>query len=76
MPDGRSVNQEGLDFYRASSTGCSTAASSRLMTLYHWDLPQSLDVGDAGGWLSRDLPDRFVDFALVLGKELGDRCPR
>jgi beta-glucosidase len=24
---------------------------------------------------SRDLPDRFVDFALVLGKELGDRVP-
>ena len=34
-----------------------------------------LDVGDAGGWLSRDLPDRFVDYALALGKELGDRVP-
>jgi beta-glucosidase len=45
------------------------------MTLYHWDLPQSLDRGDAGGWLSRDLPARFVDYALVLGKELGDRVP-
>src|SRR3954453_6045517 len=45
------------------------------MTLYHWDRPETLDVGDAGGGLSRDLPDRFVDFALVLGKELGDRVP-
>jgi beta-glucosidase len=45
------------------------------MTLYHWDLPQALDEGEGGGWLSRDVPDRFVDYALVLGKELGDRVP-
>jgi beta-glucosidase len=75
MPDGRSVNQEGLDFYRRLVDGLLDRGISPLMTLYHWDLPQSLDVGDAGGWLSRDLPDRFVDFALVLGKELGDRVP-
>jgi beta-glucosidase len=73
MPDGRTVNQEGLDFYRRLVDGLVERGIRPLMTLYHWDLPQSLDVGDAGGWLSRDLPDRFVDYALVLGKELGDR---
>jgi len=73
MPDGRTVNQEGLDFYRRLVDGLLERGIRPLMTLYHWDLPQSLDVGDAGGWLSRDLPDRFVDYALVLGKELGDR---
>jgi beta-glucosidase len=75
MPDGRSVNQEGLDFYRRLVDGLLDRGIQPLMTLYHWDLPQALDVGDAGGWLSRDVPDRFVDFALVLGKELGDRVP-
>jgi beta-glucosidase len=75
MPDGRSVNQEGLDFYRRLVDGLLERGIRPLMTLYHWDLPQSLDVGDAGGWLSREVPDRFVDFALVLGKELGDRVP-
>src|SRR5215212_4869643 len=75
MPDGHTVNQEGLDFYRRLVDGLLERGIRPLMTLYHWDLPQSLDVGDAGGWLSRDLPDRFVDFALVLGKELGDRVP-
>ena len=75
MPDGRSVNQEGLDFYRRLVDGLLDRGIAPLMTLYHWDLPQALDVGDGGGWLSRDLPDRFVDFALVLGKELGDRVP-
>ncbi|HET7071721.1 MAG TPA: GH1 family beta-glucosidase [Nocardioides sp.] len=75
MPDGRTVNQEGLDFYRRLVDGLLERGIRPLMTLYHWDLPQSLDVGEAGGWLSRDLPDRFVDYALVLGKELGDRVP-
>jgi beta-glucosidase len=73
MPDGRTVNQEGLDFYRRLVDGLLERGIRPLMTLYHWDLPQSLDVGDTGGWLSRDLPDRFVDYALVMGKELGDR---
>jgi beta-glucosidase len=73
MPDGRTVNQEGLDFYRRLVDGLLERGIRPLMTLYHWDLPQSLDVGDTGGWLSRDVPDRFVDYALVMGKELGDR---
>jgi beta-glucosidase len=75
MPDGRTVNQAGLDFYKRLVDGLLERGVRPLMTLYHWDLPQTLDDGDEGGWLSRDLPDRFVDYALVLGKELGDRVP-
>jgi beta-glucosidase len=75
MPDGRTVNQEGMDFYRRLVDGLVERGIRPLMTLYHWDLPQSLDVGDAGGWLSREVPERFVDYALALGKELGDRVP-
>ncbi len=75
MPDGRTVNQEGMDFYRRLVDGLLERGIRPLMTLYHWDLPQSLDVGDAGGWLSREVPDRFVDYALAVGKELGDRVP-
>jgi beta-glucosidase len=75
MPDGRTVNREGLDFYRRLVDGLLERGIRPLMTLYHWDLPQSLDVGDEGGWLSREVPARFADFAQVLGKELGDRVP-
>jgi len=75
MPDGRTVNQAGMDFYRRLVDGLLDRGIRPLMTLYHWDLPQSLDVGDAGGWLSREVPERFVDYALALGKELGDRVP-
>jgi beta-glucosidase len=75
MPDGRTVNEEGLDFYRRLVDGLLERGIRPLMTLYHWDLPQSLDLGGSGGWLSRDVPSRFADFAMLLGKELGDRVP-
>jgi beta-glucosidase len=75
MPDGRTVNQEGLDFYRRLVDGLLARGIRPLMTLYHWDLPQELDRGGASGWLSREVPDRFTDFAAVVGKELGDRVP-
>ena len=76
MPDGRTVNQAGLDFYRRLVDGMLERGIRPLMTLYHWDLPQASTSATQAGWLSRDLPDRFVDYALVLGKELGDRVPR
>ena len=74
-PTAGSVNQAGLDFYKRLVDGMLERDIRPLMTLYHWDLPQALDDGGEAGWLSRDLPDRFVDYAMVLGKELGDRVP-
>jgi beta-glucosidase len=73
LPDGRNVNQAGLDFYKGLVDGMLERGIEPLLTLYHWDLPQALE--DAGGWRNRDVVDRFTDYALVLGKELGDRLP-
>jgi beta-glucosidase len=42
------------------------------VTLYHWDLPQALQVG--GGWTNRDTVTRFVDYAAEVGRRLGDRA--
>lgn len=75
MPDGRTVNQEGLDFYRRLLEGMHERGITPLMTLYHWDLPQALDGGGDGGWLDRSTAERFGDFALVVGRELGDLVP-
>ncbi len=73
MPDGRNVNQAGVDFYTELVDGLLARGIEPLMTLYHWDLPQALE--DEGGWRARDVVGRFTDYALVLGKELGDRVP-
>ena len=75
-PTAARSTRPGLDFYKRLVDGLLERGIRPLMTLYHWDLPQALDDGGEAGWLSRDLPDRFVDYALVLGKELGDRVPR
>ena len=43
MPDGRTVNQAGLDFYKRLVDGMLERDIRPLMTLYHWDLPEALD---------------------------------
>lgn len=75
MPDGRTVNPVGLDFYKRLVDGLRDRGITPLMTLYHWDLPQALETTADSGWLDRDIADRFADYALVMGKELGDRIP-
>ena len=40
MPDGRSVNQAGLDFYKRLVDEMLERGIRPLMTLYHWDLPR------------------------------------
>ncbi len=65
------VNEVGLDFYQRLVDGLLQRGITPLLTLYHWDLPQLLQ--DDGGWLSRQTVDRFVEYAEVVGRALGDR---
>ena len=65
------VNEVGLDFYQRLVDGLLRRGITPLLTLYHWDLPQLLQ--DDGGWLSRQTVDRFVEYAEVVGRALGDR---
>lgn len=72
-PDGGAVNQAGLDFYRRLVDELLGAGITPWITLYHWDLPQTLE--DAGGWTNRDTAHRFVDYARTVHDALGDRVP-
>jgi beta-glucosidase len=64
--DGRGpANQKGLDFYRRLAEGLRERGIAPMVTIYHWDLPQALQ--DQGGWASRDVVERFAEYAeLVL----------
>jgi beta-glucosidase len=71
MPDGKTVNAEGLDFYSRLVDELLAADILPWLTLYHWDLPQALE--ELGGWPSRDTAYRFADYADVVHEALGDR---
>jgi beta-glucosidase len=71
QPDGRGpANRKGLDFYRRLAEGLRERGIAPFATLYHWDLPQALQ--DAGGWASRDVVDRFAEYARLVLDDLDD----
>lgn len=71
MPDGVNVNAEGIDFYDRLIDGMLERGLKPMATLYHWELPDTL--AHLGGWTVRDVPERFADFAAMIGDRLGDR---
>ena len=72
LPTGRGqVNTKGLDFYDRLVDAMCAANIEPLLTLYHWDLPQTLQ--DEGGWENRSTVHAFADYAAIMVKRLGDR---
>lgn len=70
-PGDRALNREGLDFYSRLVDELLQAGILPWLTLYHWDLPQSLE--EKGGWANRDTAYRFADYATDVYAALGDR---
>ena len=71
MPDGRTLNPEGVAFYDRLVDGMLDRGLKPFQTLYHWDLPSAL--ADLGGWANRDTAARFADYAEAITRTLGDR---
>ncbi|GIJ32159.1 GH1 family beta-glucosidase [Micromonospora sediminimaris] len=72
QPDGSGpVNPRGLDFYDRLTDALLGRGIDPIITLYHWDLPQTLQ--DRGGWTSRDTAEHFATYASALYARLGDR---
>ncbi|MEW2443516.1 GH1 family beta-glucosidase [Micromonospora marina] len=71
-PDGTGpVEPRGLDFYDRLTDALLDAGLDPIVTLYHWDLPQSLE--DRGGWTVRETAEHFAEYALAVHGRLGDR---
>ncbi len=68
------VNEKGMDFYQRLVDGLLEKGIQPALTLFHWDLPQALQ--DKGGWVNREVADRFADYAALLYERLGDRVTR
>lgn len=70
QPDGRgALNRNGIDFYDRLLDELLAVGIRPMATLFHWDTP----LGLRGGWLNRDTPLRFGDYAHLAGGVFGDR---
>ena len=60
------LNQAGLDFYHRMFASMKKHGITPWVTLFHWDLPQSLE--DRGGWTSRETVAAFAVYADTVVK--------
>ncbi len=67
FPDGRRREQRGFDHYHALIDRLCELGITPVVTLYHWDLPRTLD------WVDRDTVARFAEYAQACFDAYGDR---
>jgi beta-glucosidase len=65
-------NPKGLDFYNRLVDELLANGIQPFATLYHWDLPQSLQ-DRVGGWASKHTSKAFADYAGHVAARLSDR---
>ncbi len=72
IPDGDGIiNSKGLDFYDKLIDELLDKNITPFITLYHWDLPLSLE--KKGGWRKRSTAKAFEKYTEAVVKKLGDR---
>jgi beta-glucosidase len=73
FPNGTGApNPKGLDFYNRLVDELLANGIEPFATLYHWDLPQSLQ-DKVGGWQSSETSRAFADYAGYVAERLSDR---
>ena len=71
IPSGTgALSEAGVAFYRRILEACRAQGLQTWLTLYHWDLPQSLH--ERGGWSNRDVVEWFANYAHTAAETFGD----
>mmetsp|Transcript_20385 Transcript_20385/g.30148 ORF Transcript_20385/g.30148 Transcript_20385/m.30148 type:complete len:504 (-) Transcript_20385:473-1984(-) len=75
LPNGvGDVNTDGIDYYNRLIDCLLSHGIEPLVTLYHWDLPESLNKGEyEGGWVNPKIITPFVEYAKICFESFGDR---
>ncbi|XP_018570324.1 myrosinase 1-like [Anoplophora glabripennis] len=63
------VSKEGINYYTKLIKELKRNNIEPMVTLYHWDLPQTLQ--DLGGWTNDIVVDAFVNFARICFESFG-----
>ncbi|XP_006290937.2 beta-glucosidase 8 isoform X1 [Capsella rubella] len=72
LPNGRgAINPKGLLFYKNLIKELRSHGIEPHVTLYHYDLPQSLE-DEYGGWTNRKIIEDFTAFADICFREFGE----
>jgi beta-glucosidase len=72
IPNGRGlINPKGLLFYKNLIKELISHGIEPHVTLYHYDLPQSLE-DEYGGWINRKIIEDFTAYADVCFREFGE----
>ncbi|XP_030526661.1 beta-glucosidase 13-like isoform X1 [Rhodamnia argentea] len=75
LPKGKlsgGVNMEGINYYNNLINELLAQGIRPFVTLFHWDLPQTLE-DEYDGFLSPHIVDDFQDYVGVCFEEFGDR---
>ncbi len=73
FPDGTGApNQKGIDHYQRVVDELQRQGIEPFCTLFHWDLPQSLQAR-VGGWESRQTSEAFARYAGYVVEKLSDK---
>src|ERR1700676_155872 len=65
------INHAGIDYYNRVIDYCIQQGIEPWITIYHWDLPQTLEL--KGGWTNREIIGWFSSYVNVCAKHFGDR---
>jgi len=73
IPKGNgNINEQGIKFYSDLIDSLLEAGIAPWVTLYHWDLPLTLQL-EKDGWLNKDLALDFKNYASVCFEHFGNR---
>jgi beta-glucosidase len=72
-PESQARNEEGIQYYHSVIDTILAANMVPFVTIFHWDLPQSVYDVTNGGWISEEVVDYFHVYCDLLFSEYGDK---
>jgi len=69
------LNYKGIKHYRDVISALNSQGVDPIVTIYHWDMPESLWMWTYRSWGQRDTIDYFQNYSEVLFEEYGQEVP-